>query len=192
MDPDVGGITPTSQWRPTQSWWVGDDARSDDGGSNLADSHQVATASNTDRRRSQQAANLDTGTEPDRLQQPQHGVSLADPLCMFGPLPNSSFDGVLDNHAQRELERQGAEVVVAQERLSNDPGRRLSVSFADTARLPSDRDGEYGCSGDFWRDECGRLQTQLASLASEKERYGLVYINPLYSRLQCHRYRRTG
>lgn len=171
MDQGVGGITPTSQWRPTQSWWVGDDARSDDGGSNLLDNSQLAPTS-PDRRRSQQVATLEIEPEADRAQQPQDGVPVADPLCMFGPLPNSSFSGALDNPVQRELERRDAEeaVVAPQRRLSSDAGRRLAVSFADTAGLRSEGDGGNSSSRDFWRDECGRLQVQLASLATEKER----------------------
>lgn len=162
MDPaNAGGGTPTTQWAP-QSWWVGDDARSEDGYAN--DGHQLQLS----RRRRSQLSGVDADTDQGRLQQ-QQGAPYRDPRSMFGDLPNSSFNPeVLGDPIQRELELRAAEAAAVRRSPAD---ATAAVTFADISRQPSPELGSGdGATHVFWRDECARLQGQLASLAREKER----------------------
>lgn len=169
MDPaTTGGGTPTTQWAP-QSWWVGDDARSEDGFPSDHHPLQLPPAtSGSQRRRSQLSAGDDADTDQGRIQ--QQGVPHRDPRSMFGDLPNSSLNpDLLGDPIQRELELRAAESAAVQ--TSPAPTHTPAVTFADIPMQPS---AELG-SGDrasltYWREECGRLQDQLAGLAREKER----------------------
>lgn len=176
MDLGEEGSTPTSQWRPSPSWWVGDDARSEDGRSNLTGHEQAPPRRSS--RLSQEMSTLESD-HSNIIQQAQESVTQADPRSMFGPLPNSSFNDVLDNPIQRELERREvkaaerttAEVAVAQRRPSAVADRQQAASFADATRQSIGGAWEHSARENFWRDECSRLQVQLASLSKEKDRY---------------------
>lgn len=156
MDPATpGGGTPTTQWAP-HSWWVGDDARSEDGIPSDHHPLQLPPATSDSQRRRSQLAAGDADTVPHR-----------DPRSIFGDLPNSSFNpDSLGDPIQRELQLRAMEPAAVQ--TSPAP----AVTFANISMQPS---AEFE-SGDrvsltYWREECGRLQDQLASLAREKERY---------------------
>lgn len=173
MDPEAEGSTPTSQWAPPQSWWVGNDARSDDG--NADDLHQpyLPSGSRNGRRRSRLTFTAEAGSTGE-------GVPHRDPRSLFGDLPNSSLDpDSLGDPIQRELELRAAGAGSLQRGLTaavvptEGPAGPLTVTFADSARPRSDNFRGNGNSTDvhgFWRDECGRLQGQIASLDRERER----------------------
>lgn len=105
------------------------------------------------------------------------GAPHRDPRSLFGDLPNSSFNpDLLGDPIQRELELRVAEAdslqrspaAVAVAAAASGP---LTVTFADTARPRSDDfGGNFTDVHGFWRDECGRLQGQIANLARERER----------------------
>lgn len=156
MDPaNAGSGTPTTRWAP-QSWWVGDDARSEDGYASDRHPMQLPPAVSGSQRRRSQLSAVDPDTVRDQIQ--QQGMPYRDPRSMFGDLPNSSFNpDSLGDPIQRELELRAAESAAVRRPLADAP----AVTFADTSRPRSPM---------FWRDECGRLQDQLASLVRERER----------------------
>lgn len=175
MDPEAEGSTPTSQWAPPQSWWVGDDARSEDGHTDDLRQPYLPSSSRNGRRRSRlmfAAETESTGEDaPHR-----------DPRSLFGDLPNSSLDpDVLGDPIQRELELRAAgagtvrrsPTAAAAAAPAEAAAGPLTVTFADSARSYSDNFRGNGNGADvhgFWRDECGRLQGQIASLDRERER----------------------
>lgn len=105
------------------------------------------------------------------------GVPNRDPRSLFGDLPNSSLNpDLLGDPIQRELELHPAGSGASQRNptaaAAAAGGPLTTVAFADTAR--PHRDGFFGGNSTdihgFWRDECGRLQGQIANLARERER----------------------
>lgn len=179
--------TPTSQWAAGQSWWVGDEVKSDDGNTTNA---QLSPSGGTRRRLSRLTSEVEAVTEAGRiqqrqqqqqLQQQQQDVRERDPRRMFGDLPNSSLDqDLLGDPIQREQElRAAGDATVWRRPPHSGSGAaaaaagdvRPAVSFADTNRLSGEEEvGGDSRSQSFWEDECGRLQKQLASLARERER----------------------
>ena len=163
MDPETEGSTPTSQWAAPQAWWVGDDAKSEDGNA----SNHFSSSSGNGRRRSRLMYTAEAGSTGE-------GVPRRDPRSLFGDLPNSSVNpDSLGDPIQRELELRAAGVGSLQRSPAPAAAAAgpLTVTFADSARPYGD--SSHGNGTDihgFWRDECGRLQSQIASLDRERER----------------------
>lgn len=167
MSPGSERSTPTSQWATPQSWWVGDDARSEDGNANDHRQPHFPSSSRNGRRRSRLVFTAETGSTGE-------GAPIRDPRSLFGDLPNSSLNpDSLGDPVQRELELRAAGAGSLQ--LSPSPAAAatgpLTVTFADFARPYGDSSRGNGTHAHgFWREECGRLQGQIASLDRERER----------------------
>lgn len=165
MDPLIEeASTPPPQWTAPQPWWAGMDS---DRENNESGGRHGEVQSNSNRWDQDQPISTNDTTEG--LRQPMRVGR--NPRSIFGDLPNSSYNAdILADPIQRELERREVEQqrpsVAGAVTWSNIERVNASVEMSGGSEL-----GGHGENNiDFWREECVRLHSQLASLARERER----------------------
>lgn len=173
--------TPTSHWVAPHVWWADTDDNIEVN-LNSAISPLPPPWDNT-RRPSSQAV---VGNGPSPRLQHMH----RDPRGIFGDLPNSSFNGALTDPVERELRRRSAAV---QEReattpVSSDPPKQkinedgitfdVEQQVGEGAGVVTARTGTAVDVVDIgsWREECHRLQGELANLARQRDRWPVLWV----------------
>lgn len=173
-NPGEDTSTPTSQWAPPHVWWAGatggDGTDNNDHGGSFISTNSPPSGVTT-RRQSSEA-----GGERIPLQHVGR-----DARRVFGDLPNSSYApaGALDNPIERELRRRSADQRLPSEEAMPlvESTRRASSGAAaveqqvEEAVVPRIGTAVVDMDAALWREECRRLQGELATLAGQRDRY---------------------